>query len=143
MGRLTDCGTGIEVVFMRSLTDGVINIGQASPKVVLDEQAMQLGESRHRRLRWSQGKDRANCLVQHPASDCDDDPVTHFNVYEFAIGTALAIHATQTSAVQRMPTVEDLNILPDMGTMNRNWPLGARTGCLPAVYARANGQQRS
>ena len=98
-----------------------MNTGQASPMAVFDQQAVQLGESRHRCARWTQGQGRADGRVQHPASDRDDDAVADLYVDEFTGGAALAIHAAQASAVQRMPTVEDLNLLPDMGTMNRNW----------------------
>jgi len=34
---------------MRGLTDGVMNTGQASPIAVFDQQAVQIGKSRHRR----------------------------------------------------------------------------------------------
>jgi hypothetical protein len=54
--------------------------------------------------------------------------VADLYVNEFAGGAALDIHAAQSSAVQRMPTVEDLNFLPDMGRMNRNWRSPGRSG---------------
>src|SRR5574340_148807 len=114
---------------MRGLTDGVMNTGQASPIVVFDQQAVQFGESRRRRTWWPQGQSRADGRVQHPASDRDDDTGTDRYMYELTAGAALAIHAAQAPAVQRMPTVEDLNFLPDMGTMNRNWRWDAATGC--------------
>ena len=123
---------------MGGLTDGVMNTGQASPIAVFDQQAVQLGESRRRRTWWTQGQGRADGRVQHPASDRDDDTVTDLYVYELAIGAPLAIHAAQSSAVQRMPTVEDLNFLPDMGTMNRNWRSGATTGCSLVACVRAS-----
>jgi hypothetical protein len=128
---------------MQGLTDGVMNTGQASPIAVFDQQAVQIGESRHRHAWWTQGQGRADGRVQHPASDRDDDAMTDLYVDEFAGGAALAIHAAQSSAVQRMPTVEDLNFLPDMGRMNRNWPSDDRIGCSPAACARASGPRRS
>ena len=128
---------------MRGLTDGVMNTGQASPIAVYDQQAVQFGESLHRYARRTQGQDRADSSVQHPASDRDDDTVTDLYVDEFAGGAALAIHAAQSSAVQRMPTVEDLNFLPDMGRMNWNWRSGGRTGCSPAACVPASAPLQS
>lgn len=77
---------------MQGLTDGVLNTGQASPIAMFDQQAVQLGESRYRRARGTQGEDRADGRVQHPASDRDDDTVTDLYVDEFAGGATLAIH---------------------------------------------------
>jgi hypothetical protein len=127
---------------MRGLTDGVMNTGQASPIAVFAQQAVQFGKSRHRRTWWTQGQSRADGRVQHPACNRDDDTVTDLYVHEFAVGAALAIHAAQSSAVQRMQTVEDLYFLPDMGTMNRNWPSVATTGCSPVACVRASVRRR-
>ena len=104
---------------------------------------MQFGESLHRCAWWTQGQGRADGRVQHPASDCDNDTVTDLYVDEFAIGAALAIHAAQASAVQRVPTVEDLDFLPDMGRMNRNWQLAGRTGCSPVRIGPASAPLQS
>jgi hypothetical protein len=89
---------------------------------VFDEQAVQLGESHHRRAWRTQSEGSTGGLVQHPASDRNDDTLADLYVYEFASGTALGVYPSQAPAVQRMPTVEDFNFLPDMGRMNRNWP---------------------
>jgi len=128
---------------MRGLTDGVMNTGQASPIAVFDQQAVQLGEGLHRYAWRTQSQGRADGRIQHPASDRDDDTVTDLYVDEFAGSAALAIHAAQSSTVVRMPTVEDLNFLPDMGRMNRNWHWAEPTGCSPAACARASGPRRS
>jgi len=120
---------------MRGLTDGVMNTRQASPIDVFDQQTVQFGESRHRHAWWAHGEGRADSRVQHPAGDRDDDAVADLYVDELTSGAALAIHAAQSSAVQRMPTVENFDFLPDMGRMNRNWQSGDRTGSLPDRYA--------
>jgi hypothetical protein len=112
---------------MRGLTDGVMNTGQASPIAVFDQQAVKFGESRHRHAWWSHVEGREDSRVQYPASDRDDDAVADFYMDEFTSSAALAIHTTQPSAVQRMPPIEDLNFLTDMGRMNRNWQSGGRT----------------
>ena len=120
-----------------------MNTLQASPIAVFDQQPVQLGESRHRRTWWTQGEGRADGRVQHPTSDRNDDAVADLYVNEFAGGAALAIHAAQSSAVQRMPTVEDLNFLPDMGRMNRNWRWAGRHGCSAAANRPASERRSS
>ncbi len=110
-----------------------MNTGQASPMAVFDQQAVKFGESRYRHAWWTHGEGRADSRVQHPASDRDDDAVADLNVDELTGGATLAIHAAQSSAVQRVPTVEDFDLLPDMGRMNRNWPSAGTTGYSPGV----------
>jgi hypothetical protein len=128
---------------MRSLSDGVMNTRQASPMAVFNQQAVKIRE-RLQRCTWRpQGEGRACGCVQHPAGDRDDNTVADLDVDEFTGCAALAVHAAQSSAVQRVPTVEDLNFLPDMGRMNRNWRWAARTGCSPAACARAKGLRQS
>jgi hypothetical protein len=128
---------------MRGLTDGVMNTGQASPIAVFDQQTVQFGESRHRHAWWTQGEGRADSRVQHPAGDRDDDAVADLYVDELTGSATLAIHAAQSSAVQRVPTVEDFDLLPDMGRMNRNWPSAGTTGCSLAACVRASVPLRS
>lgn len=121
----------------------MMNTWQASPMAVLDEQSMQLGKSRRRRAWRTQSEGSAGGLVQHPGSDCDDYAVAHLHVYELAVGAALAIYAAQAVAVQRVPAVEDLNFLPDMGRMNRNWRSEGRIGCSRAAFVQASVRPRS
>ena len=137
-GGLAGKGARLELVFMRSLSDDVMNTRQASPMAVLDQQAVQIRE-RLQRCAWrTQGEGRARGCVQHPAGDRDDNTVADLYVDEFTGCAALAIHAAQSSAVQRVPTVEDLNFLPDMGRMNRNWPWAEATGCSPGACVLVN-----
>ncbi|MBP8275515.1 MAG: transposase [Propionivibrio sp.] len=99
---------------------------------------------------------RCQCLVQEPAVPQIIDGgimaagliahtltshfVDHLPYYRLETTgcAALAVHAAQASAVQRVPTVEDLNFLPDMGRMNRNWPWDAVPGCSPVANWPAN-----
>lgn len=128
---------------MRGLTNGVMNTWRASPVAVFDEQAVQLGESRHRRAWLTQSEGSAGGFVQHPASDGDSDAVAHLHGYELGVSAALAVQAAQTTAVQRMPAVEDLKFLSDMGRMNRNWRWDGRTGCSRAACLRHSGPRPS
>lgn len=121
----------------------MMNTWPASPMAVLDEQAMQFGESRHRRAWRTQSEGSAGDLVQHPGSDSDNDAAAHLYMYKLAVGATLAVHASQATAVQRVPAVEDLNFLPDMGRMNRNWRSADRIGSSPEACGRASGRPPS
>ncbi|WP_250516335.1 hypothetical protein [Caballeronia sp. INDeC2] len=44
---------------------------------------------------------------------------------------------------QRMPTIVDFNLLPDMGRMNGSWRLAALIGSLRVRCARVNARLRS
>lgn len=109
---------------------------------MLGQQAVQFTERLHRHAWGTEGHCSADGSVQHPPSDRQDDAVPDLHVNHLSSGAALAVHAPQSSAVQGVPTIEDLDFLPDMGRMNRNWRWGGRTGCSLAACARANGPQR-
>ena len=96
---------------------------------VCREHAVQFGERRHCHQRWPQRHGRAKGFIQHPASNRQHDAGAHLDVDDLARSAALAVLPAQPSAVQGVPTVEDLNFLPDMGRMNTNWPSAGRTGC--------------
>ena len=81
--------------------------------------------------------------VQHPAGYDYDNAGRHLDVDHLTAGSALAVLALYSAAVKRMPTVVDLDFLPDMGRMTLRWHSGGRTGCSPAVFVRASGPQRS
>ena len=38
---------------------------------------------------------------------------------DLAVGALLAVLASQASPIQRVPAIEDLNLLPDMGRMTQ------------------------
>ncbi len=55
----------------------------------------------------------------------------------------LAIEPPDRAAMQRMPSVVDDDVLPDMGRMFGDWPSDERIGCSPDHCARVNALQRS
>lgn len=79
---------------------------------------------------------RTHGRVQHPASHDDDDARRHLDVDELTGGPALAVLAPYAPSVQRMPRVEDLDFLPDMGRMTARWQ-GARVIALVRVVRQA------
>jgi len=82
------------------------------------QDAMQLRKRLDGRSRRTQTQVRTRSRVQHPAGHDDDDARCHLNVYDLTGGSVLAVLAPYSAAIQRMPAVEDLDFLPDMGRMN-------------------------
>jgi hypothetical protein len=80
---------------------------------------VQLGQRIHGCSRRTQFHASAGRGVQHPGSDHDHDAWFDFDVNNLAVGTLLAVLAPHATSIQRVPTVEDLNFLPDMGRMTQ------------------------
>ena len=102
-----------------ALLAGVANTCAASPKSLLREPMVQFVE-RTRRDPWcSELHARAGSGAEHPSGNHDDDPRLHFYVDDLAVGALLTVLLPDTTAIQRMPAVEDFNFLPDMGRMTQ------------------------
>ena len=80
---------------------------------------MQLGQRIHRCSRSTQLHTSAGRGVEHPGSDHDHDAWFDLDVNYLAVGTLLAVLAPDATSIQRVPAVEDLNFLPDMGRMTQ------------------------
>jgi transposase len=81
--------------------------------------------------RRTQRQVRIHGRVEHPASHSDNNAGLHFDVDDLTGSPALAVLPAHPVAEQRVPTIEDLDFLPDMGGMNLRWPSDATTGCSP------------
>lgn len=57
--------------------------------------------------------------AEHPGGHDDDYPGLDFYVDDIAVGALLAVLLPDTTAIQRMPAVENFNFLPDMGRMTQ------------------------
>ena len=108
-----------------------------------DQNTVQTGQRLDRNLRRPQHEVRAHGGVEHPSGDNDDDAGIHFDVDDLTGGSALAVLAAHAATEERMPAVEDLDFLPDMGRMDLQWRSGAPTGCSPAHCAPDSAPQRS
>lgn len=86
---------------------------------MLRQQEVQLGQRIHRCTWGAQFHASAGCGVQHPGRDHDHDAWFHLDVNDLAVGTLLAVLTPYATSVQRMPAVEDLDFLPDMGRMTQ------------------------
>jgi hypothetical protein len=80
---------------------------------------VQLGQRIHGCSRSAQFHARASSGVQHPGCDDDHDAWFNLDVNDLAVGTLLAVLAPDATSIQRVPAVEDLNFLPDMGRMTQ------------------------
>jgi len=56
--------------------------------------------------------------IQHPCSQHDDHAGRRLDVDNSAAGALLAVLLPNTATIEGMPTVMDLDFLPDMGRMN-------------------------
>ena len=80
---------------------------------------MQVGQRIHRCSRGAQFHACACNGVQHPGGDHDHGARCDLDMNDLAVGALLAVLATDTTPIQWMPAIEDLNFLPDMGRMTQ------------------------
>lgn len=113
--RLRRCGLGELVILLLAI--GVMDTGRASPKAALGQQLMQFGQGGDRRAWSTKAHASARGCVEHPCRHHDDGARTHLNMNNLARRSLLAVLTSHTTAVQRVPAVEDLDLLPDMGRM--------------------------
>jgi hypothetical protein len=99
------------------LLAGVLNTSGASPKTALRQQLMQFGKGGDGCAWSAKVHPCARGRVEHPGRHHDDDARTHLNVDHLARRSLLAVLPPHPTSVQRMPTVEDFDLLPDMGRM--------------------------
>ena len=102
-----------------ALLAGVANTRAASPKSLLQEQQVQFVERIQRGPWCTDLHMRTDRGAEHPGGNHDDDPGLDFYVDDLAVGALLTVLLPDTTAIQRMPAVEDFNFLPDMGRMTQ------------------------
>jgi hypothetical protein len=93
-------------------------ITEASPKSALQKKQTQIPESVHRDARCAQGHSSADTGVDHPVWQYRYNPGCHFDMDDPAARTLFAVLHPQSSTVKRVPTIVNLNFLPDMGRMD-------------------------
>ena len=123
------------------LVVGVEDTEGASPKSERGQQMMEIGEGSHRSTRFSQFHAGTRRGVEHPRSYNQNYAGLDLDVNHVAGGSVLTVLPSETTTVERMPAVEDLHLLPDMGRMTPSLPWDATTGCLPGVCVRGNVQR--
>ena len=78
---------------------------------------MQVNQRGHRDARRPDLHVRAGSGVKHPGRESDHHARRNLNVNEPAADALLAALLPKSAPVQGMPTVVDLDFLPDMGRM--------------------------
>jgi hypothetical protein len=78
---------------------------------------MQFPESVHRDVRSAEGHPSTDTGVDHPVRQYDYCAGRHLDVDNPAVRTLFAVLYPQSSAVKRVPTIVNINFLPDMGRM--------------------------
>jgi hypothetical protein len=135
-----DGTTGIGRVFILLLLDDVRIIRGASPETAFDQQAMQLNKRRYRDARHAELHPSTGNRIQHPCGHHRDHAGRRLDMDELAGNALLAVMSPDTTPIEGVPTVVDLNFLPDMGRMAGRLPWVARIIFLLAQRVAANPQ---
>jgi hypothetical protein len=99
------------------LLDDVRIVPGASPESALDQQVMQVNQRRHRHARRADRHCGAGDRIQHPGRNHRNHAGCRLEI-DIAAGEALlAAVLPDTTSIQRMPTIVDLDLWPDMGRM--------------------------
>lgn len=95
------------------------NASAASTKPETRQQQSQLGKRLYRRP-WFPQLHACTCRgAEHPRWHDDDDARGGFNVHDLSAGTLFAVLSPDALPIQRVPSVEDFDFLPDMRRMTQ------------------------
>jgi hypothetical protein len=111
----------------------------ASPETLRDQQMMKLDQRCLRHARGSKHHSGADGGIQDPCRGHDDDARRRLEVDNGARYTLLAALASDTTPVEGVPAIVDLDFLHDMGRMVGRSPSGARPGCSAAPIVVVTG----
>lgn len=120
------------------LAIGVEDTAGASPKSVLRQQLMQIAEGAHRCAGSAQFHACAGGSVEHPRRHDQDYARSDLDVNHVTCCPLFAVLPSKSTTIERMPAVEDLYLLPDMGRMTPRLLLVARIGYSWVRSKRAN-----
>lgn len=127
---------------MLLLDDGRIVRG-ASPGTALDQQTMQADQRRYRHTRKTDGHPGTGDRIQHPGRHYDNDAGRRLDMDKLAASALFTVLPPDPTTMQRVPTVMDLDLCPDMGRMTQQLPWAGRTICSPEPTVVASGPRRS
>lgn len=112
----TGCARGDLVM---DILAGGGNTGAASAQSELRQQQAQFDERLYRCPCFPQLHAHARSRAEHPRGHDDDDARGRFDVHDLTAGALLAVLTPDALPVQRVPSVEDLEILRDMRRMTQ------------------------
>jgi hypothetical protein len=110
----------------------------ASPGTALSQQVMEIDQRGHRHARRADGHSGAGDRIQHPGRHNDDDAGRHLDVNTLAASAAFAVVPPNSTPMQRMPAVMDLDLCLDMGRMTQRLRSAGSHGCSPGLIAAAS-----
>ena len=100
---------------------------------------MQLRQGDNREARITELHACAESDIEHPGGHDNDHTGRHLDVDDLTVGPLLAVLPLQSATVERVPTVVDLDFLPDMRRMTWRLPLVAATGSSLEASWRGSG----
>jgi hypothetical protein len=103
-----------------------------------DQQMVKLDQRCLRRARGPERHAGAGGGIQDPCRGHDDDARRRLKVRNGAREPLLAALAPDTTPIEGMPAILDLDLLPDMGRMAARSPSGASRGCSAAPTGAAS-----
>ena len=109
------CDLGGRVILLLAI--GVEDTAGASPKSVLRQQLMQIAEGAHRCAGSAQFHACARGCIEHPRRHDQDYARSDLDVNHVTCRSLFAVLPSKPTTIERMPAVEDLYLLPDMGRM--------------------------
>lgn len=133
------CDLGGRVILLLAI--GVEDTAGASPKSVLRQQLMQIAEGAYRCARSAQFHACAGGSVEHPRRHDQDYTRSDLDVNHVTCRSLFAVLPSKSTTIERMPAIEDLYLLPDMGRMTPRLPWAAATGFLLEASSPASARQ--
>ena len=125
------CDLGGRVILLLAI--GVEDTAGASPKSVLRQQLMQVAKSAHRCAGSAQFHACARGSIEHPRRHDQDYARSDLDVNHVTCRSLFAVLPSKPTTIERVPAVEDLYLLPDMGRMTPRLRSDERTGCSSAA----------
>jgi hypothetical protein len=107
----------------------------ASSETALDQQVMQLNQRGYRDAWRAEPHSGAGDGIEHPGRHHDDHAGRCLDVNDLAAGAPLNMLVSNTTPIECVPAIVDLDLLPDMGRMTGRLRLVARTHYSPARTA--------
>ena len=123
---------GVDRFLITLLLDDVRVALEAWYETAFDQKLMQLDQRPNGHARRADLHAGAGHRIQHPRRHQGDHAGHRLDIDIVATAALLAVVQTDTTPVERMPAVVDLNFLPDMGRMTGRWRSDGKIGCSPA-----------
>jgi IS66 C-terminal element len=101
----------------------------------IDKKLVQIAQGRYADARIAENQSGACGSIQHPFGNDPNLAVARVDMDHPTAAALLNISYLEATTKQRMPTIVDINFLPDMGRMNGNWPSVAAISSSPSRTA--------